>query len=415
MTVALPHPLARPGRPDPRWRMLSPGVRVCTAAMLVFAMMAMMGCATIRHLVGPFAPSREQVGICTWMGCKQGAVSFSVDDGRTICREEMERAGFRGTYYYDGASTEPWFAAYSASGHEVGSHLRDHVKNCTRPPKGFPNLTAETLKKTPYTDEEVRAFRRDQIEPNIAAIEAGTGMPVLSMAWPCGSTDAGRMAAAAYYFLGSRGNHDPWDSNLTWVQDVNAATPAEFQNLNAANHYDQTFVDRAASEGTWAIVTSHEVCEGIGYIGSRRDALWVAPVRDVLKYILVRNAVQFDTFSRSRDVISFDVIHTMRLFQRQTVDGTRLAPIEFDNPVTVKVRLEDAAEVSGVQVDGAGVSYTVTDTPEGLRFVLFDASLNVRRHVRVMLQTRQAVRGRPAGAPPASSFGGTVPRVAGIV
>jgi hypothetical protein len=367
---------------------MSPLTPLRGAGMCLLAIVTMTGCASIRILTDAFDPSHGQVGVCTWESCKSGAASFTIDDGATICRTEMEAAGFRGTYFYNGASTEPWFAAYSASGHEIGSHLTDHMKNCTRRPKGFPDLTPKTLRKIPYAPQEVAAFRASQIEPNITAIEAGTGKPVVSMAWPCGSTDAGRMAAAAHVFLGSRGYYDPWDSNLQWVQDVNDATPIEFQNLNAADHYDQTFIDRAISEGKWAIITTHEVCTGVSYIGSRLDRLWVAPVGDVLKYILVRNAAQFSNYVRSRDTVTFDVMHEIAPVRRQKVDGTMMVPIEFDNPVTIKARLREADEVRSVEIDGVAVPYVVTSTQEGRRDVLFDTALHRRQHVTVAVLQR---------------------------
>ena len=66
----------------------------------------------------------------TWKGCKQGAESWSDDDGNSNCKAELETACFRGTYYYNGSGTQSWFAPYSAAGHEIASHTVGHP--CTR-------------------------------------------------------------------------------------------------------------------------------------------------------------------------------------------------------------------------------------------------------------------------------------------
>ena len=142
------------------------------------------------------APASQQasdVSVCTWLGCKTAAVSYSQDDagnvsGGNSCRSQLEAAGFRGTFYYDGSTTQSWMAVFSAAGHEVGSHLTSHNQNCQMPPSCAPNCTPESLWQTPYTAADVIAFRQNQIEPNISAIEAGTGKPVVSMAYPCGNT-----------------------------------------------------------------------------------------------------------------------------------------------------------------------------------------------------------------------------------
>ena len=354
--------------------------RVMTVGTITYTVTATDTVGNSANLVGSFESLAREVDVCTWWDCKSGAASFSIDDGRTTCRAEMEAAGFRGTYYYNGSSTLDWFATYSAAGHEIGSHTVSHPCDT---PCCFPNCTPEAIWECPYTEAEVNAYRQSQLEPNIAAIEAGTGMPVVSMAWPCGCADARRMTAASYYLLGARGYYDHI-AQLYWVQDVNEATPTEFMNLNSANSYNQTFIDRAIAEGKWAIITSHGSCTGIDYIGSRSDVLWAAPVGEVLEYIYIRDAANFTDYSRFGRTISFDAAHNLGTFQRQQVDGRPMSTIAFDDPVTLKVHILDTDDVLGVEVDGTPVGYTV-QTLEGTRYVLFDASLEVTRHVIITL------------------------------
>jgi peptidoglycan/xylan/chitin deacetylase (PgdA/CDA1 family) len=329
-------------------------------------------------LSGSFVAQPLNVDVCTWKDCKKGAATWSNDDGNNACFAELQTAGFRGTYYYNGNTTQDWFATYSAAGHEIGTHTVSHPCNggcCSTP------CTADSLGQCPIDPVEVTRYRQVELEPNIAAIEAGTGKPVVTGAWPCGCTDPTRMTAASNYFVGVRGYND---CGCTWVQDVNQPTPVNFMNLNGLHAYDQTFIDRAANEGTWTIVTSHGSCEGISYMGSRKDVLWLAPVGEVLKYIKVRDAAQFSNYARAGRTISFDAVHTLATFQRQKVDGAAMTPILWDNPVTLKVHLEDADTVQGVQANGAPVSYTV-QTVDGGRFVLFDTPLFTAQHVVVSL------------------------------
>ncbi|MGC2194783.1 MAG: hypothetical protein WA628_08905 [Terriglobales bacterium] len=335
---------------------------------------------------GTFDVQVPEVGVCKWLGCKQGAESFSVDDGYTACRTEMDAAGFRGTYYYPGSETQDWFADYSAAGHEIGSHTADHLCNT---PCCSPNCTQQSLKQCQSTPDQIVSYRQSQLEPNIEAIEVGTGRPVISAAWPCGCTDPGRESAAAAYLLGARGFYD-YVANLTWVEDVNPPDPADMMNLWAAHAYDDTFIDRAASEGKWAIIVSHGDCTGIDYMGQRQDVLWAAPVGQVLKYIKVRDAATFSNYSRSDNNITFDVAHNLGVFQRRKVDGSSFAPIVYDNPVTVMAHVVDVNTVGTVLVDGGPVPFS-SKSIQGASYVLFDASLQATRHVVITL-------GQPATA-----------------
>ena len=340
------------------------------------------------------APANQQaseVSVCTWSGCKPAAVSYSQDDagnlnGSNNCQAQLEAAGFRGTFYYDGNTTQPWMAVLSAAGHEIGSHLTSHNQNCTMPPSCFPNCTPQSLWQTPYTPADITAFRQNQIEPNLAAIEAGTGQPVVSMAYPCGSTDAARMTAAQSYFVGARGYYDPWDSNFPWIYDINPATPTEFMNLNADTYFSPALVDKAIAQGGWHVAAIHDYCEGINYLSSQRNNLWVAPVGEVLKYIRVRNATQFSNYLRAGQTISFDAVHTLGDLQRQKVDGTPLTPIIYDDPVTLRIHILDTDQVLSVEVNGTSAAFTV-QTINGSRYVLLDTPVNYTRHVVLELSS----------------------------
>jgi hypothetical protein len=332
-------------------------------------------------LPGSFAARLGGVEACTWRGCRSGAASFSIDDGNPACRDQLEAAGIRGTFYYNGNSQQGWFATYSSAGHEIGSHTAWHI--CLTPACS-PNCTPETLAALPYSQSEVDDYRHEQLDPNIFAIESATGRPVLSLAWPCGCSDPARWEAATSYFLGARGYYDSI-ANLYWVQDVVEPTPTNSMNLNSVASYDQEFVDRAIAEGKWAIIVSHGSCAGIDYMASRSDALWVAPVGEVLKYIVVRDSSQFSNYSRAGGAISFNALHGLPVFMRHTLVGYPLLPIEFDNQVTVGVDLFHSDQVLAVLVDGTPVEFAVSNQ-DGIRRLTFDASLEVPRHIVIDLE-----------------------------
>jgi peptidoglycan/xylan/chitin deacetylase (PgdA/CDA1 family) len=329
-------------------------------------------------LSGSFTVEAREADVCTWQGCKVGAASFSVDDGNNNCRTELEDAGIRGTYYYNGSTTQDWFATYSAAGHEIGTHTVDHLCYGANCPGGACNAT--TLWQTAFTQADLEKYRREQLEPNIAAIEAGTDKPVVSMAWPCGATDAMRMTAVGYYFVGARGYSD----GCPWVQGVNDPAPSEFWNLSTGHDYSQALIDQAISEGKWATITSHGVCAGIDYIGSKKDVLWVAPIGEVLKYIRVRDAVDITNYARTSHTITFDALHNLQTKQPVALGGQTLLPIVFDNPVTLKAHLQATDGVLGVTVDGQPVQFNVIESG-GERYVVFDAAVQQVRHASVSL------------------------------
>ena len=376
---------------------MSKSIQRLVFGSLIVVVTVLFAVAVRRSAAAPSAsPALQTVGdvtACTWLGCKPGAASYSQDDGLTLCRAPLEAAGFRGTFYYDGSSTLAWFAPASAAGHEVGSHLANHMLNCTIPPSCYPNCTLQSLYQTPYTAQDVTNFRQNQIEPNLSAIEAGTNRPVLSLAYPCGATDAARMIASNYYFLGARGYLDIWSSNFPWALDINPVTPPEAMLLNSDDTFHPALVDRAISEGKWAILTMHDTCFGIDYLTAHQSSLWIAPVGEVLKYIRVRNATQISNYSRVGDVINFDAASPLANFQRQRVDGSFMTPIVFDNPISLRVGLLSADNVVNVLVNGVSTGFTVMSI-NNARYVVFNSPVNLSRHVIINIT---------AGTPPTNT------------
>ncbi|HTP11835.1 MAG TPA: polysaccharide deacetylase family protein [Anaerolineae bacterium] len=382
---------------------LQRGLLVVAIILLVVSGVMVTHSAIAAPLVAPFAQSNPgSPSVCTWFDCKAGAISYSQDDAANInptlpdtnsCQAALENAGLRGTFFYDGdnSTTPAWLSILSNAGHEVGSHLVSHQLNCTMPPPCFPDCTITALLQTSYTADDVANFRQNQIDPNVAAIESYTEKPVVSMAYPCGNTDMGRMTAAQDYYLGARSYYDPYDSNFTWVYDTNPSAPPYPMILNSDTYFSQPLVDKAIAENGWEIITVHDFCPGVDVLQSISNTTWVAPIGDVSKYIHVRNATQFSNYVRAGYFITFDVVSTAETFQRQQLDGTPLLPIIFDNPVTIRAPITLTAGVVGVQLNGSPVSYTV-GVISGTNYVWFNTPLTLAQHVAIQLDTPTAVR-----------------------
>ncbi|CAG0936972.1 hypothetical protein TFLX_05873 [Thermoflexales bacterium] len=381
-------------------RLLSISAAIFLAVISVAVTRSVLATPALR----PAAQGNAYVEVCTWLDCKTGAVSYSQDDANNIvpysvntntnsCQIDLENAGLRGTFYYNGGSSPDWLTTLSDAGHEVGSHLVNHDLNCAMPPACAPTCTLETLLQIPYTITDVNSFRQGQIDPNVAAIESRTGKPVVSMAYACGNADPGRMAAAQSYFAGVRSYYEPlpWGSNLTWIYDVNTPTPDEFMLLNADWYFHQALVDSAVNENGWDIITVHDYCEGINALKNISHTTWIAPVGEVLKYIRVRNATQITNYARSGTSISFDAVHNLPVFQRQQLDGTPLLPIVYDNPVTLRARVPMTANILSVQANGVGITYTV-GVVSGTNYVWFNTPLTTSQHIEIEGDAPLAVR-----------------------
>jgi len=368
----------------------------------VTIVIATLGVVFTRSVIAaPLAQSGSNVQVCDWLDCKIGAISYSQDDaininptisGTNSCKAQLEDAGFRGTFFYNGndTSSPTWLADLTNAGHEVGSHLANHDLNCSIPPSCFPNCTPQSLRLTPYTITDVNNFRQVQIDPNVTTIESYTGKPVVTLNYSCGSTDAARMTAAQYYFAGARGYYDPYSNNFSWIYDVNTPTPAEFMNLNSDTYFSQPLVDKAMNEGSWEIITVHDYCAGIDVLKTISPSMWIAPIGDVLKYIRVRNATLITGYASAGQTISFNAVHTLTTFTRQQLDGTPLLPIVFDNPVTLRVPISSTTSILDAQANGVSISTTV-GTISGTQYVWFSLPLTTTQHVVITTDTPTVV------------------------
>ncbi len=105
--------------------------QVMDAGTITYTVTAVDASTNTGTLSGSFVSQPREADVCTWLGCRQGAASWSIDDGNSSCKSILEAAGIRGTYFYNGGTTQSWFSTYSADGHEIASHTVGH--DCTTP------------------------------------------------------------------------------------------------------------------------------------------------------------------------------------------------------------------------------------------------------------------------------------------
>lgn len=288
-------------------------------------------------IVNPGTPLR----ITTWKDGHRGAVSFSTDDSKTACYEELLAAGFQGTFFLMEAAAYPFAPEFHAMGMELGTHTVSHPQ--------FP---------IPEKD-----FIFGELEPNIARVSLNVPLPpsqIAVHAWPWGTAPVYYQALAEDYFLAARGY------NINSLEDP---TPKRLYNLRSINDTHDgdgvlppttdfsVLVDKAELEGRWANFVFHEVCDDGGAIehAATRD-VWVAPIGTVIKYILQRDRLVVDGVTSLPDSLSV-IYHRLPLppsIYRNFEDA--FLPTDV---VTLEVDIDDSRDVASVIHNGAPIPYIV--------------------------------------------------------
>jgi len=213
-------------------------------------------------------------------GWPKGYVSLSYDDGLPsqldIAAPQLERAGFRGTFFLtweNMKSRAAEWAALAKRGHELGNHTMSHPCDLQR--------------------ESVEVFGRSEIGPMQRWLVRVEGSKrARDFAYPCDVTDLGRggpnRQADTFAsllrkngILRARTSEGPPNS-LKWTEDA----PYRLQALSLG--YDasslrqiQTYLRQAIEESRWAILVMHEIGTGKSVDG----AVSPAAHRDLLKMI----------------------------------------------------------------------------------------------------------------------------------
>lgn len=246
------------------------------------------------------------VQVAKWLNGKKGAVSLTFDDGsskqRTLIIPELNKRKLRGTFfliksYFDKRwdKWENWLPVI-AQGHEIGSH------SVTHPPL---SLRSELIVRKELIDSKVALQRYLKLKE------------VVVFAYPGSNSNAMNDRICAEYYLGSRSSG----------HRVISATPKSLHSLPSipwvsksnAEYFNQ-WVDRAIKSNGWIIELCHSV-NGQGweapalsvlvthfdYLESKSSELWVAPMGEVIKYIILRQLATITIVSQTKNHLQLQI------------------------------------------------------------------------------------------------------------
>ena len=317
----------------------------------------------------------NRVTLATWKDGKKSAMSVWIDDSDSVMYNELNAAGFKGSYALMGPGFQsPLFTTYHNSGMELGSHTETHPCN-------------------PLDGVE----RRIQLESNISNIIATTPQTqwrLTSFAWPCGATTTREKLWASDYFLISRG----YNHNL--LEDT---TPKDFMDVKSYNSHEhtpfpptdlKTVVDAAIAQGKWANLVFHTMNNDDGAVAyAVGKDIWVGTGGDVTRYILQRDRTIITNYSQTASRIKYNC-------RRLAIPSSLLRDFESafnaTDTVTFQVSINNLAPVAGVQIDGYPVSFVVRQSG-GQTNLLFDAHIaTTSKAVLITLSNAPVITVTPA-------------------
>ncbi|HKL93027.1 MAG TPA: polysaccharide deacetylase family protein [Bacteroidales bacterium] len=283
------------------------------------------------------------IRIARFLDGKSAAISYTFDDGYVehlrVVAPEMEKVGFRGTFWVNGTTHEgnannqkdssrlSWAQAKELHlrGHEVSNHGWSH-KNLKR-----------------ISNEEINI----EIERNDSVIEANIGIRPTTYCYAYNAKDANIQAMASQGRVGTRtkqkgfGNKATRESMLDWAHEQ-------------------------IEQGEWGVAMMHGI--HYGYDAFRdanvlwqhfadvhylKDQIWVGTFKDVAAYITERDSIRLEIKQKRNKTIvtpSFDLdpnLFTMPLTleiprsERMTVeikqDKNTLKPILLSDRILVNI------------------------------------------------------------------------------
>lgn len=259
-----------------------------------------------------------EAAVLPWPSASKAAVSITFDDAYiSHVRRAMpllENHGFRGTFflivdklfrqgkYINHRPSTPiseWQAA-AARGHEMASHTVSHV---------------------PLDALEVQQMRAELIDSKAILDSLFPGAPVVNLAYPFSRTNAAVAEEARLIYQSGRVG-PPTDGSAVYNDPatVDLISLKAFFPCSTVEQWHSAVELTIAGNG-WLVEALHPIDEPgfcrvvtedfanhLHYLSQQRPALWVAPVRDVVKRIQQWRTIAIEIKSISKKVYQLRII-----------------------------------------------------------------------------------------------------------
>ena len=293
----------------------------------------------------------EDIKVADYKDGKECAVSLTFDDSMkehyTIVAPELEKRGFRGTFWMCGGwmPAEPqydtthftWAEAkeMSAKGHEMSNHSWSH-----------PNMTT-------LSEDELK----EQIRKNDEAILANLGKPSTTFCFPYNAYHDAVLAEVMKGRIGARlkefwlgGQHSP-------------------------KEYLQKQIDDALAAGSWIVGMTHGINYGydcyedaseftdfLDYLKSLEDRIWIGTFRDVAPYTAVAKGISLDISKDGKEIT--------------VVPATNLDRTLYETPLTLEVNT-DGKKIKAQQ-DGKALEASYRNGKAYITFCPFGGAVTLK-------------------------------------
>ena len=293
----------------------------------------------------------EDVKVADYKDGKECAVSLTFDDSMkehyTIVAPELEKRGFRGTFWMVGSwmPTDPqadtthftWAEAKEMSdkGHEMSNHSWSHQY------------------MTMLSDEELL----NEIKKNDEAILANIGKPSTTFCFPYNAFNEKVVAAAMEGRIGARlkefwlgGQHSPKEYLQKQVEDALASGSWIAGMTHGINYGYDCYTDPT------------EFTDFLDYLKSLESRIWVGTFRDVAAYTAVAKDVKLTVEPADKGVT--------------VTPATSLDKTLYETPLTMTVNT-DGKKIKAEQ-DGNPLEITYSGDNAYLTFCPFGGPVTIR-------------------------------------
>ena len=293
----------------------------------------------------------EDIKVADYKDGKECAVSLTFDDSMkehyTIVAPELEKRGFRGTFWMCGGwmPAEPQFDTthftwaeakeMSDKGHEMSNHSWSH-----------PNMTT-------LSEDELK----EQIRKNDEAILANLGKPSTTFCFPYNAYNDAVLAEVMKGRIGARlkefwlgGQHSPKEYLQKQIEDALAAGSWIVGMTHGINYGYDCYED--ASEFT----------DFLDYLKSLEDRIWIGTFRDVAAYTAVAKGISLDISKDGKEIT--------------VVPATNLDRTLYETPLTLEVNT-DGKKIKAQQ-DGKALEASYRNGKAYITFCPFGGAVTLK-------------------------------------